>query len=226
LSNIMQSQATIETIRLGAGISYDAALALQRGRRAEVESGAAPEALFLMEHAPVITLGRNADSANLRVSRDALARLGIDVVESDRGGDVTYHGPGQLVAYPILRLESRGLSITRYLRLLEQALIDTLAEFGLEGERAEGYTGVWVKGAKVAAIGVAVHRGVSFHGTAINVNPNMAHWKLIVPCGIPDKPVTSLGRLLPDTPNIGAVAEAFKAHLLGALAKMTPPRAL
>jgi len=205
----MNELGVIEVIRLSAAVPYARALELQRGRRAAVEASEAPEALFLMEHTPVITLGRNAHDGNLRASHVALAAMGIEVIETDRGGDVTYHGPGQLVAYPVLHIERRGLSITGYLRLLEQAVMDTLARFGVHGERAEGYTGVWVNGAKVAAIGVAVHRGVSYHGTAINVDPNMAHWGMIVPCGIPDKPVTSLRELMGSPPPIDAVGDQF-----------------
>ncbi len=218
----MLNQPSIEIINLGRTIPYANAVTAQRTRRVEVETGKAPEALFLLEHSPVITLGRNADGTNLRASREALAKLGIDVVETDRGGDVTYHGPGQLVAYPVLHLTRRGLSITRYLRMLEQAVIDTLAELGLRGERINGYTGVWVNGAKVAAIGIAVHHGVSFHGTAINIDPDMNHWGLIVPCGIPDKPVTSLRRLLNDVPTTNAVADIFSRVFLASMRAATP----
>lgn len=205
----MPALSDIEIIRLGSAVPYAQALAVQRARRAAVEAGEATEALFLLEHAPVITLGRSADISHLLASREALKDIGVDLAETDRGGDVTYHGPGQLVAYPIVHLGRRGLSITRYLRLIEETVIDTLADFGVTGGRLEGYTGVWVKGAKVAAIGVAVHHGVSFHGAAINVCPDMAHWRLIVPCGIADKPVTSLQGLVPDPPSVDCVADSF-----------------
>lgn len=215
----MPASAHVDIVRLGAGVSYARALDAQRERRAQVETGAANEAVLLLEHSPVITLGRQAHAEHLRMSRGALSWLGVEVAETDRGGDVTYHGPGQLVAYPILHLDRRGLSIAGYLRLLEQSVIDALAIFGLNGERLPGFTGVWVNGAKVGAIGVAVYHGVSFHGTAINVNPNMTHWDLIVPCGIPDKPVTSLARLLSNPPAIEAVADAFVSSLATNLAK-------
>jgi lipoate-protein ligase B len=205
----MPTTSDIEVIRLGSAVPYAEAHAAQRARRTAVEGGREPEALFLLEHAPVITLGRSAQASHVLASREALEGLGVAVAETDRGGDVTYHGPGQLVAYPIIDLELRGLTITRYLRLLEGAVIDTLADFGVKGERLDGYTGVWVGGAKVAAIGVAIHRGVTFHGAAINVCPDMTQWRLIVPCGIADKPVTSLQQLLPEAPSTESVADAF-----------------
>lgn len=211
-------------MRLGSGIPYSDALAFQRTRRAAVESGNAPEAIVLLEHSPVITLGRNAHASNVLLPLELLAQRGIVIAETDRGGDVTYHGPGQLVAYPIIHIERRGLSITGYLRLLEQAVIDTLAAFGVIGERLAGYTGVWVNGAKVAAIGIGVHRGVTFHGTAINVAPDMTHWQLIVPCGIADKPVTSLKELLGTAPPIAEVGESFVRAFTAALSSTPIPR--
>jgi lipoate-protein ligase B len=212
-----------EVLRLGE-MPYAAALAKQREWHLAVERGDAPEALFLLQHPPVFTLGRNAAESNLLLSRDALANLGIDVAATDRGGDVTYHGPGQLVAYPIVHLDRRGLGIRQYLRALERAIIETLAHFGISGGRLEGFTGVWVDGAKVAAIGIAVHRGVSYHGIAINVDPNMDHWRMIVPCGIPDKPVTSLAALLGQAPPIWDVEDAFAAALNRALRKASGER--
>lgn len=211
-------------MRLGSGIPYSDALAFQRTRRAAVESGNAPEAIVLLEHSPVITLGRNAHASNVLLPLELLAQRGIVIAETDRGGDVTYHGPGQLVAYPIIHIERRGLSITGYLRLLEQAVIDTLAAFGVIGERLAGYTGVWVNGAKVAAIGIGVHRGVTFHGTAINVAPDMTQWQLIVPCGIADKPVTSLKELLGTAPPIAEVGESFVRAFTAALSSTPIPR--
>lgn len=220
----MLHKLPIETVRLGPGIPYAKALAVQRARRAAVESGGASEAIFLLEHSPVITLGRNAHTSNVLLSKELLTQRGIEIAETDRGGDVTYHGPGQLVAYPIVHIERRGLSITGYLRLLEQAVIDTLAAFRVNGERLAGYTGVWVDGAKVAAIGIGVHHGVTFHGTAINVAPEMTHWQLIVPCGIADKPVTSLKNLLGTAPPIGEVGEAFVHALTAAFSSTPVPR--
>lgn len=219
----MLHDAAIETLRLGQGVPYAEALALQRARRGAVEQDFELEGVYVLEHAPVITLGRNAHAANVLLPRELLAQRGIEVAETDRGGDVTYHGPGQLVAYPIIHIERRGLSIKRYLRLLEQAVIDTLAVFGISGDRLEGYTGVWVDGAKVAAIGIGVYHGVSLHGTAINVAPDMTHWQLIVPCGIANKPVTSLQKLLAKPPSVDEVGETF-VRAFTALLSSTPLR--
>ncbi len=198
---------------LSGYVPYREALARQIERRDQVARGELPETVFLLEHAPVFTLGRNAREHHLLRSRDQLEAMGIDVVEVDRGGDVTYHGPGQLVVYPIIDLTRRNPSVNWYLRALEQSIIDTLDGFGLCAERLEGYTGVWANGGKIAAIGVGIHRWISYHGLAINVDPNMEHWSLIVPCGIPDKPVTSLRALLGEAPSIGAVAESVIAAL-------------
>jgi lipoate-protein ligase B len=186
----------------------------QHACRDAVAAGTAPETLFLLEHPPTITLGRDAKEAHLLLHRDALRARGIAVVEVDRGGDVTYHGPGQLVAYPILDLQRRRPSVGWYLRTLEEVLIQTLADFGIAGERLEGYTGVWVGGAKIAAIGVGVRHWITCHGIALNVAPDMEHFGLIVPCGIPDKPVTSMARLLGTPPPLTEVRDRFVHHFL------------
>ena len=214
--------ADVEILRLGV-VSYDAALTLQRQRRLAVERGECAESIILLEHPAVVTLGRNASESNLLLSRDALAGVGVDIVETDRGGDVTYHGPGQLVAYPILHLDRRGLTIRGYLRLLEQSIIDTLAEFRISACRMEGFTGVWVDGAKVAAIGIAVHHGVSYHGIAINVDTNIDHWRFIVPCGIPDKPVTSMRQILGNAPAMRDIEDALIAALWRTLSEVSAP---
>lgn len=200
---------TIEIIRYDAPVPYQRAYAEQIERRNGVEAGDSGEALFLLEHTPTFTLGRSSDEGHILRSRDSLTEMGIEVVEVDRGGDVTYHGPGQLVGYPILDLTRRRQSIQWYLRTLEQVIIDTLAAFDVCGERVEGFTGVWVDGAKVAAIGVGIHNWVTYHGIAINVAPDMEHWGLIVPCGIPDKTVTSLSELLGRSVDTREVVQPF-----------------
>jgi len=208
------SKQAIETIGLPGLTRYEDGLARQRERRLAVEAGTAGNALFLLEHEPVVTLGRNFDPKNLLLAEDTLAAQGIAVAEADRGGDVTYHGPGQLVAYPILDLREWKQSIRWYLRALEQVLIDQLAGYGLTGKRIDGLTGVWVDGAKVAAIGIGIHNWVTYHGIALNVDPDMRHFESIVPCGIGDKPVTSLRRLLGDPPTMRQVMADFDLAFL------------
>lgn len=200
---------TIEVIRLPGHVPYEEALRLQYERRDALEAGHAGNALFLLEHAPVITLGRGAHEENLLFSREELAQRGIAVCPTDRGGDVTYHGPGQLVAYPMIDLNQWNPAIRWYLRMLEDVLIRQLALYGIEGGRMEGFTGVWVNGAKVAAIGVGVHNWITFHGISLNVNPDMEHFRCIIPCGIADKPVTSLTRLLGTPPTMTQVMSDF-----------------
>ncbi len=210
------SPRTLETLRFDTPLPYGEAYAIQIAKRDAVQSGTGPNTLLLLEHTPTFTLGRNSDESHLLRNREQLAGLGIEVCEVDRGGDVTYHGPGQLVAYPILDLNHWKKSLSRYLRKLEQVLIDLLTDYGIESGRIEGYTGVWVDGAKIAAIGVGVHRWVTYHGIALNVDPNMEHWGLIVPCGIPDKPVTSFRQLLGEPPELADLMDAyernFRAH--------------
>jgi lipoate-protein ligase B len=205
----------LETIRIPTSVSYEDVYKRQLRRRHTVATGESPNGLYLCEHPPTITLGRNAHEHHLLRSRAQLANAGIEVVEVDRGGDVTYHGPGQLVAYPILNLAQWRRSISWYLRELEAVLIDVLAGFGLKGERLEKHTGVWIGGAKVAAIGVGIHNWVTYHGLALNVAPNMEHWSYIVPCGIPDKPVTSLDRFLGIAPGMPEVMDRFDAAFRG-----------
>jgi lipoyl(octanoyl) transferase len=203
------TQKAIRVKRLPGLIPYRDALDLQLKTRQAVESGRAPCTLLLLEHTPTITLGRNAEESNLLRSRDAFAELGIDVLETDRGGDVTYHGPGQLVGYPILNLSEWKESVGWYLRTLEESIIATLRRFDLNSERTEGMTGVWVDGAKVAAIGIGLRNWVTYHGMALNVDPNMNHFALIVPCGL-QKPVTSFRALLGEkSPTLESAADTF-----------------
>ena len=152
--------------------------------------------LLLVEHEPVITLGRRARREHLLADPASLARQGITVQETNRGGDITYHGPGQLVGYPILDLQALGQSVHGYVRHLEEVLIRTVADFGVSAGRIEGLTGVWVGTCKIAAIGVAIRHWVTMHGFALNVAPCLDHFGLIIPCGIADKGVTSLAQIL------------------------------
>ncbi len=202
----------IEVIHLPGLRSYAEMLETQRARRDAVAAGDAPNTLYLLEHAPVLTCGRDFHRENLLLPVEQIKDLGVAIEMTDRGGDVTYHGPGQLVAYPILRLSEWKPSVSWYLRSLEQVIINLLAEWGLKGKRVEGLTGVWVEGAKVAAIGVGLHRWATFHGAAINVSPNLSHFGLIIPCGIADRPVTSLEKLMPSVPQMTEVAARFEAQ--------------
>ncbi len=168
----------------------------QRRRAAAVAAGEAREALLLVEHPPVYTLGRRADRAHLLRSEDELRALGAGVFWIDRGGDVTWHGPGQVVGYPILDLGRRGRDLHAYVRALEQVLIDVASSFGIDATRAEGRPGVWVGEEKLAAIGIHVSRWVSYHGFALNADPDLAWFEHIVPCGLHGYRATSLARLL------------------------------
>ena len=191
----------VEVRRLGT-IAYTDALAMQRALVEDRRAGRVPDLLLLLQHPPVITLGVRGDGgrANVVASREQLQELGISVEETGRGGDVTYHGPGQLVGYPIFDLKPDRCDVHEYVRDLEEVLIVSLRRFGIEGRRVKGLTGVWVgpegREEKVAAIGVRISRWITSHGFALNVSTNLKHFQLIVPCGIADRGVTSIARLL------------------------------
>ena len=205
---------TIPVYDLGR-VPYRAALAFQRRAVETRARGESPDVLYVLEHDPVLTVGRGGKDGNLKAASADLAKRGIEVVPVERGGDITYHGPGQLVGYPIVSLGGLpgGTDLHRYLRDLEQALIDTLAGFGIGADRRPPYTGVWVGDRKIAAIGVAVRRWVAFHGFALNVDPDLSHFDLIHPCGIRHLGVTSMASLLGEAPPrervIARLADAF-----------------
>ncbi len=203
---------TCHVLHLGV-VDYAEALEVQERLVTERQCGRRGDTLVLLQHPPVITLGRRADRANILVSAEHLQAQGISLHEVSRGGDVTYHGPGQLVGYPILNLEDHGNDVHRYLRMLEETIILVLRSHGLQPEQQPGYTGVWMGNNKIAAIGVAVRGGVTMHGFALNVDPNLAHFGLIHPCGYTDRGVTSMAAALGHPPEFGAVhravAEAF-----------------
>ena len=173
-------------------LDYKEAWGVQLETHAAVATGDAPPTLLLVEHPPVITFGKKGGRANLLADEDFLASQGFSLYDIERGGDVTYHGPGQLVGYPILPI---GRKVRNYLRTLEAVMVGVLADYGLESEGSPGYAGVWVGDEKVVAIGVAVKRNVSFHGFAMNVHTDLEHFTYIVPCGLADKGVTSLSKL-------------------------------
>jgi lipoyl synthase len=181
----------------------------------------ADDYLLLLEHPHTYTVGRNGDGSNLTVPRDSLEMIGATIVDVDRGGDITYHGPGQLVGYPIVKLPrlDDGFDAVGHVRRIESVLIATLRDLGIKAWAEDGFTGVWTERGKVAAIGIRATRGVSMHGFAINVDPSMEYFSNIVPCGIPDRPVTSITELLDRPISIEEVIETMLPHA-GALSDL------
>jgi lipoate-protein ligase B len=180
----------IETGQLDYLEAWDLQRKLAQARR----DGLIPDTLLLTEHPPTYTIGRRGSRSNLLIDEAMLERIGATCYEVDRGGDITFHGPGQLVAYLIMDLGRAERSLRRFVGHLEGTVIDTLATFGVTGEPTEGKPGVWVKGRKIAAIGVAVSRRVTYHGFALNVNPNLAYFDHMIPCGIPGSFASSIER--------------------------------
>jgi lipoyl(octanoyl) transferase len=176
-------------------VRYADAFELQRELVERRKRGEIPDQLLIVEHPPVVTMGRNGREQNLLASPELLARAGIEFHHTDRGGDVTFHGPGQIVGYPIFDLREWRRDVVAYVRALEEVLIRALGEFGIAGRRVEGATGVWVSlpggRAKIAAIGIHVSRWVASHGFALNVDPDLSYFRYIVPCGLTE-PVTSM----------------------------------
>ncbi len=215
LASRVQNRLEIEDL---GRVSYAEAYRIQNARHESVLAGRREGdgpigTVVLVEHDPVITVTRRPGVAEHVIATEAmLAQHGVTLADTDRGGDVTYHGPGQLVVYPIVDLNRMNCRIIEYLRALEEIIIGVLADVGVQGERDEGATGVWTRDgdefAKVAAIGVRVRRWVTLHGLALNVDPDLAHFGLIVPCGLHGRPVTSLRRLMGDAcPDIARVKE-------------------
>jgi lipoyl(octanoyl) transferase len=198
-------------------MSYGDAFDLQRRIHSERAAGERPDTLILLTHPPVITLGRGSHPENLLKTPEECRALGVEVHETDRGGDITYHGPGQLVGYPIVDLRARGLGPREFLRALEESLIRLLATYGIAAGRVEGLTGAWVGDEKVAAIGIRISRGVSMHGFALNVTTDLNEFDLIVPCGIRDRGVTRLADLVPDPVTTDEVADRYPPILAGVL---------
>ena len=173
---------------------YAEAFELQRDLVERRKRGEIPDQLLIVEHPHVITMGRNGHAENMLAPPDLLERSGIEFHHTDRGGDVTYHGPGQIVGYPILDLREWKRDVVAYVRAIEQTIVDALGKFGIEAGRVRGATGVWVVDAKIAAIGVHISRWVTSHGFALNVDTDLSYFQHIVPCGL-TKPVTSMRRL-------------------------------
>ncbi len=188
-------------------VGYAEALALQQDLVEKRKRGLIPDQLLLLEHPHVITLGRNGRMDNLLASEEVLRRAGIEFHAINRGGDITYHGPGQLVGYPIFDLREWKRDVVAFVRAVEQAIVDSLGEFGIDAGRLPGCTGVWVDGKKVAAIGVHISRWVTSHGFALNQTTDLSYFQYIVPCGL-TKPVTSMRELGSDATR-EQVAEAL-----------------
>jgi lipoyl(octanoyl) transferase len=210
-------------------MEYRAAWRAQEHAHEQVVNGAEEQLLFV-EHPPVITFGRRPEvNRNVIASEEQLARLGVDVVQSDRGGDVTFHGPGQVVAYPIVRLNDHALSVGGYVRRLEETVIATLATLGVAAQKDACAIGVWARDptqgdqlAKLCALGVRIRRGVSLHGIALNVQTDLSYFNLIVPCGLVGRPVTSLRKLLGEaSPSIESIKRELARQMSLAFARAT-----
>jgi len=200
-------------------VGYSEALALQKEKVAQRKARAIPDTLLLLEHLPVYTLGRNAQRENILVPIEELAARGAQVFATDRGGDVTYHGPGQLVGYPILDLTQHQRDISWYMRSLEEVFIDTARDFAISAGRSAGAPGVWVGNDKLVAMGVHLSRWVTSHGFAFNVNTDLRYFEWIVPCGLHGKGVTSLAKLLGHAVEMETASQRVVEHF-GAVFEM------
>lgn len=196
---------------------YNEALAVQRAVQEQRKAGLCADTLILTEHEPVLTLGRGADGRHILEGPERLRQLDIAVVPVERGGDVTYHGPGQLVAYPIVDLTGYGRDIRRYVRGLEESAIALLGRFGVAGDRRSGTPGVWVGDAKVASVGVFVSRWVTLHGIAINIDPDLSHFDLIEPCGLVGMRMTSLAEAIGRRVTVADIQDLYVAGLIATL---------
>lgn len=177
----------------------------------EIRDSVRPNTLLMLEHPPIFTKGRLSKTEHVLLGPEALRDKGISIIETDRGGQVTFHGPGQLVAYPVVDLREWGGPV-KYVRTLERIIIGTLADFGVTAGLVKGLTGVWVDDAKIAAIGVKISRGVAYHGLSINVNTDLSYYDHIIPCGIEDRPVTSLSNLLGNSVEMEQVRYSLAYH--------------
>jgi lipoyl(octanoyl) transferase len=224
------SQPELRARQLGT-LDYGSALELQRTTLAARKSDSIPDTLLLLEHPHVVTLGRRADDSHLVTERTELEATGVEIFETDRGGEATYHGPGQLVGYPILDVRVAKLGPVTYVRMLEITIIETLAEYAIEAHVIDGETGVWVggipnekhqpgvnpEGKKIAAIGVRISGGVTMHGFALNVSTDLPYFQHIIPCGMPDLPFTTMeiesGRAIPVNECANTFATVFARNL-------------
>jgi lipoyl(octanoyl) transferase len=211
---------TLEVRRLGR-VPYADALVLQRSLVDDRRAGRVDDLLLLLEHPHVLTLGVRGDGgrSHILATSDTLGSRGVEIHETGRGGDITYHGPGQIVGYPIMDLQPDRCDVHRYVRDIEEVLIRTAADYGIDAGRVEGLTGVWVGRDKLAAIGVRIARWVTSHGFAFNVTTDLEYFNLIVPCGLADRSVTSLARLLGHGVDRGDVEERIAAHFADVFAR-------
>ena len=200
--------------RLGT-VDYAETHRLQRHLQAKRIAGEIDDTVLLLEHPAVLTMGRSAKGQHVLASPEVLEARGISVYDVGRGGDVTYHGPGQLVAYPIIDLKPDRCDVRKYMWSLEETMIRTCADFGLSATRVEGLNGAWIGARKVGAVGVRISRWVTMHGLALNVNTDLAHFELIVPCGIQDKTVTSVSAELGRAVGIADVVGRLASHFAG-----------
>jgi len=199
-------------VQLGR-MSYEDALELQGDIAEARRDNRIEDALLLLEHPPVITIGRSGNSKNILASREILESEGIRLYTVDRGGDVTYHGPGQLIGYPIINLANHGKDIHSYVYRIEESIVGLLKrEYTVETEIVQGYVGVWYRSEKIAAIGVTVRSWITTHGFALNVDPDMNHFAMIHPCGIRDKGVTSLSKILDRKVTVDEVAKKYPKY--------------
>jgi lipoate-protein ligase B len=211
----------VDVRRLGV-VPYREAWAMQQDLANDRRAGRIADTVVLLQHPHTYTIGRSGTRNHVFLTENELAARGITCLEVDRGGDVTYHGPGQLVGYPILDLGPTP-DVGRYLRLLEGSLIDVLADFGMASDRLSGYTGVWIGNRKIAAIGVKVVQGVTTHGFALNVTTDLSYFSHILPCGIPDKGITSMAVELGDgVPAMVDVEDAFLTEFQARIEAMGP----
>jgi len=195
-------------------MDYEESLTVQRSLFTARRAGLIDHVFMLLEHPPVYTIGRRYKARDhLLVSEDELASRGIPVYETDRGGDITYHGPGQLVGYPIFDLSAWYQDVFRYLRDLEEVIIRVVADYGIQAERIDGLTGVWVQNEKIAALGIKMSWWVTRHGFSLNVDPDLGMYDHIIPCGLFDKSVTSLSKILESRVNMDQVSNHLIKHM-------------
>ncbi len=218
----MPSPRPLQVRRLGR-LRYADALALQERLVKERQAADIPDTLLLLEHDPVFTLGRNARKENVLLDENALRARGFDVFESGRGGDVTFHGPGQVVGYPIVDLSPDRRDVHRYVRDLEEVMIRCCGDYGIDAGRVDGLTGTWIGNDKIGAIGVRISRWVTSHGFALNVTTDLSPFDLIVPCGIRGRGVTSLERQLGTPAPLGEVMDRLTAHFATVLERDVAP---